>query len=352
MAKKVRYSYCIDENGDLVHVSSLTNESRHASRWYCLQCGQEMDPKLGPKKTKHFAHKADTACDGESYLHKLAKRIIRERFLSTNSFPIFFHREVHCNEGKKCPYFDSYNCQETQTIPIELKQWYDTCKEEVTIGEFRPDLLLTCSSKTEREPVFIEIFKTHQSAESKLMSNYRIIETKKIETEEDIADITNRGFVEGENCTAYNFKPKLSKKVLSNNCIERFILFPNGAARKEIVNCAKMHQKINTKSLAELNIRDRNFEAWANGMNLFQVGLAYLLKKGFSFRNCMICKKYRYNDFYGMHICILYKKIHLESFKPKQSQAINCPYFDINSWLTNIPLSELEKYVIEELFRI
>lgn len=349
MKKQVKYCYCLDESGNLVHVKSLTNETRHSHHWYCLQCGQEMVPNLGEIKAKHFAHKADTACDGESYLHKLAKRLIRERFLSTGSFPIIFNREVSCREEHECPFFDSYGCKKKQRIPFALNLWYDTCEEEVVVGEFRPDLLLTCSSKPEREAVFIEIFKTHQSDELKLMSKYRIIETKKIETEEDIADIINRGFVEGENCNTYNFKPKQPQIKLSEITIERFVLNPHGAARKLEVNCANRHKRIIPNSVAELNMRDRNYEAWANGMNLFQVGLAYLLKKGFTFRNCLICNKYRYNDFYGMYLCILYKKLHLESFKPRQSQAINCQYFELNSWLTSIPLSELEKYVIEVL---
>ena len=63
MKKQVKYSYCLDENGNLVHVEDLKDETRHAHQWYCLQCGQVMVPNLGKIKAKHFAHKADTACD-------------------------------------------------------------------------------------------------------------------------------------------------------------------------------------------------------------------------------------------------------------------------------------------------
>ena len=73
MIKQIKYSYCVDENGVLFCVRKLKNETRHSHQWYCLQCGQEMAPRLGETNAWHFAHKADTACDGESYLHKLAR---------------------------------------------------------------------------------------------------------------------------------------------------------------------------------------------------------------------------------------------------------------------------------------
>ena len=345
MKKQVKYSYCLDENGNLVHVEDLKDETRHAHQWYCLQCGQVMVPNLGKIKAKHFAHKADTACDGESYLHKLAKRLIRDRFLSTGLFPVIFKREVPCREVYKCPLFESNYCNEEKITPFNLKQWYDTCKEEAAEGGFRPDLLLTCSSKPEREAVFIEVFKTHQSNELKLRSEYRIIETKKIETEEDIADIINRGFVEGENCNTYNFKLKLSQPLLRKRTIDRFVLYDDGRARKINVSCDNRHRRIFNNSVAELNMR----EAWTYDMNTFQIGFAYLLKKGFTFRNCMICNKYR-STYYGDYLCIMYKKLHLESSKPKQSQATNCQYFEVASWLASIPLSELEENVMEEVY--
>ena len=68
--KQIKYSYCIDDNNELVHIKSLTNLTRHSRKLYCLQCGREMVANLGTKKTWHFSHKSECACDGESYLHK------------------------------------------------------------------------------------------------------------------------------------------------------------------------------------------------------------------------------------------------------------------------------------------
>lgn len=95
MKKQVKYSYCINENNQLVHIKEITNETRHNHKLLCLECGQEMVANLGTKKAWYFSHKANTACNGESYLHKLAKRKIREKFLSSDSFPIIFTKMFH-----------------------------------------------------------------------------------------------------------------------------------------------------------------------------------------------------------------------------------------------------------------
>ena len=47
----------------------------------CLQYHKTLIAKIGNKKVPHFAHKKGNACNGESYLHKLAKRRIREKII-------------------------------------------------------------------------------------------------------------------------------------------------------------------------------------------------------------------------------------------------------------------------------
>ena len=73
---KIKYSYCLNENNELVHISSVSADNRHSHTFRCLECEQELIAKIGKIKVPHFAHGAGTACDGESYLHKLAKRRI------------------------------------------------------------------------------------------------------------------------------------------------------------------------------------------------------------------------------------------------------------------------------------
>ncbi|MCH5169068.1 MAG: hypothetical protein J1F27_05450 [Prevotellaceae bacterium] len=358
--KQVKYSYCVDTTGHLINIKDMSSATRHDRKLMCLECGEEMVANLGTKKAWYFSHKADKACDGESYLHKLAKRRIREKFMSDGNFPITFVRNVPCQEFKQCPYRDEFECFERDVnIPSDLKIWngnvlYDTCQEEVRQGEFQPDLLLTCSTKPEREPIFIEVYKTHQSEESKVASNYKIIETTKIKTEADIDDIIDRGFVEGQNCHTYKFFPRLPSIRKKDMPIDRFILWKNGAATvyRSIdykVYCDKLNQKVERNSVRELNLNTKRcIDIYEDliakkQLNSYQIGLIYLVKKGMDIKNCILCKYNKFNSFYEDYICILYKDLlGAQSPKPKQSMANTCPRYELNQELMSYPLLEQE----------
>lgn len=362
-SKQIKYGYCVDEKGELVHINSLTDVTRHARKLFCLQCGQEMVANLGKKKAWYFSHKAETACDGESYLHKLAKRLIREKYMSSDNFSITFTRDVSCNEFKNCICArDSYCKEEGVKISNDLKVWngkilYDKCEEEVSVGGFRADLLLTYTKNTNREPIFIEIFKTHQSSDAKVDSKYRIIETLTIKSEEDIDDILQRGFVEGENCVVYNFTPHLPSIRKKDVPIDRFVLYRNGAAKvyralDYLVLCENINQRCDSNSIAELNLRPRGIEIWGmhdqNGtLDAYQTGLLYFVKKGMSIRNCVLCKYRKYNDFYNSYICILHKELGQKYKFPNQTMANRCQRYELSPELRNYTLEDFEKEVSE-----
>lgn len=359
---KIKYSYCLNENLELVHIKSVSRENRHNHTFRCLECGQPLIAKIGTKKPPHFAHRADTTCNGESYLHKLAKRRICEQFMTTESFPVTFVRDVPCQDLERCPCCDRICCYERDvSIPCDLRTWkgkvvYDTCQEEVRLGDFQPDLLLTCSSKLDREPVFIEIYKTHESESPKVSSGYRIIETKKIKSEADIDDIIERGFIEGQNCKTFNFSPKLPSIKKNDMPIDRFVLFRSGAATiyravDYVVMCDKLNQRVDPNSVRELNMRGK-IDIWGDlaadkKLDSYQTGLVYVVKKGVVIKNCILCKFYKFNEFHNSYICILYKSLGALSPKPRQSTANSCPRYELNQELMNHPLSELEKVVSE-----
>ena len=359
---KIKYSYCLNENNKLIHISSVTVENRHSHIFRCLECGQELIAKIGKIKAPHFAHGKDVACNGESYLHKLAKRRICEKFLFSESFPITFNRDVTCSDAKMCPCYVKEGCI-TENVPIhsDLKRLqgkviYDTCLEEVRIGEFQPDILLTCSSIPERGPVFIEIFKTHQSEEPKLTSGYRIVETMQIKSEEDIDNIIDQGFIEGENCCTFNFNPKLPSIKKKDIPIDRFVLFKTGAAKvyralDYNVMCDRINQRVHSQSIQELNMKER-IDIWGDiatthRLDSYQTGLVYFVKKGIPIKNCILCRYYKYNDYYSNYICVLYKTLGAPSPFTHQTIANTCPRYELNQELMNHPLSELEKEVSE-----
>lgn len=372
--QNVRYGYCLDENDNLVCIDSITKENRHSHEFRCLQCGQKMIPKIGKDRVHHFAHSVDADCNGESYLHKLAKRKIREKFLLSENFSIIFNRPAPCCEKEHCIYavpdnkenkeiYFNHSCSINVDIPMDLKIWkgkrlYDKCEEEVTIGNFRADLLLSNSNNPKLPPVFIEVKVTHASTEEKLNSAYRIIETCTIISESDIEDIVRKGFVEGINCSTYNFKLPVQKssRPLEGFPITRFVLRKNGYAKiyrdiDVVITCDKINQKYEKDSIKELNYKYGGAEIWgmdddATHLSSYQTCLLYLYKKGYDIKNCILCKYRKYNEYYNKFICVLYKKLDSPAF-PKQIQAKTCPRYEMYTEWADISIEELQKEISE-----
>ena len=82
---------------------------------FCLSCGHELFPKW-EVRAHHFAPKEDVDCDGESYLHKLAKIKLKEIYNKTIPFEIEFRRKLFCKDKDECPFYDEFKCQEYTTF--------------------------------------------------------------------------------------------------------------------------------------------------------------------------------------------------------------------------------------------
>ena len=95
MAGTIKYHYALDETGTLISVEDVCPEDRNKHRYTCLGCGAEMILKAGKVKARHFAHKVNTEhCGVETYLHKLAKRIVKRKFESGGKFEIEYIQTV------------------------------------------------------------------------------------------------------------------------------------------------------------------------------------------------------------------------------------------------------------------
>lgn len=330
--KQVKYSYIIDENKELVNINSITIATRYAKKYYCLQCGQEMTPNLGKQRAWHFSHKIDSACDGESYLHKLAKIKIREHFTSSEKFKVQQRNDkVPCVKDTSCIFYDEFLCSHKAHRWYNLKEFYDTCEEEQLVKGFVADLLLTNSMLKEREPVLIEINVTHPCDEQKKSSGLKIIEAK-ITCESDIDDIVKRGFRNGYNCSLYNFKqlPKLELKV---GKLYRFILHKSGGAIFKPITCKDLRMRLVKDSIAELNLNWQKFAISSElpSINIIQLGLIYLKHKGLRIENCRLCKYFSFDS----QICCLYKKYGTPHF-PHQTFAKQCQRYHISDTFLNI----------------
>ena len=86
---RVKYNYALDEHGRIVSIKQASLERTEKHTYKCIGCGNEMIARLGEFRNWHFAHRCDDPnCGAETYLHKLAKRLIREKFVNDSSFPV------------------------------------------------------------------------------------------------------------------------------------------------------------------------------------------------------------------------------------------------------------------------
>lgn len=208
---KLQYPYAIDESNNLIHIASVNEDSRKNTSYRCPNCGGIMQACLGSNNTHYFRHDdLDHACGTESYIHKVAKTIIINRFNAPHStFLVGFSLNRQCKAYGQCKH-SNHNCRLTPKYrEYDLKDQYDLpAKAEVNFvdenGTFRPDIILT-SSNSIRKPIFIEVYHTHKSSESKVDSRNLIIEVK-IKSFEDLKLLETGVLQESDSIRFLNFK--------------------------------------------------------------------------------------------------------------------------------------------------
>ena len=112
---------------------------------------------IGSKcRRPHFYHKQVVDCSVETYLHKLTKHIFKERFDKAEHYEITYPISKECS-AKGCP-LRNEQCKKIDcTTTVDLKQYYDTCQEEMPIDDYTADLLLTNSTKPDIPPILVEL---------------------------------------------------------------------------------------------------------------------------------------------------------------------------------------------------
>lgn len=325
MESKQYYSYALDKNQRLVNVKEATK----GEEYLCPHCGGVMIPKQGTKRRWHFAHKGDTGvCSYESYLHKLAKKRIRECFLSEEPFYIELLQGAIC-PVKECPVGISEKCSYPKCF--DLKEYYDCCEEEGSIGDFRADLLLRHSEKIDRKPILIEIWVSHKCTEEKRKSGHKIIEVK-IDSEKDIERIVSNARINGiqsENSdesrnSCYNFEPKEGDELPG-------VQYQRPKFSFGVDSQNRLHRDSYDKSARCLTpnprwINDAKFLIQSPRPIDLDFAFEMLSRSGPGIRYCGMCHFYKYNQLYEKHMCIRYKTKGTSQF-PSQYEAMKCQYF-------------------------
>jgi len=341
----IAYKFAYDENKVIVCIDSLTERHRAVHRYYCINCGAEMIVKLGKKRAHHFAHKHEVdSCSQETYLHKLTKLVIKDKFDSSAEFLIEYQRKYSCDNKNVCPFYDD-NCFEEKLDKFDLRKYYDTCEEEQTICGFVADLLITNSKMPDRAPILIEILVSHKCSQEKLDSGLRIIEIP-IKDENDIITIRSGKIKEADESLNKNSKhvpgrakfinfEKNSKKVMTmaKKSLHRLIVYKSGSIYVEYnqihPNCREQHIRRRYNSMLELNIDPDNFLA-----SYELGGLVIAMNLGCQINNCSLCKHHRprYDD-YDINespiFCSMSKNYGTPRY-PKKKEANNCQYYSVN----------------------
>ena len=181
--KALLYEYAKNNQGVFTHI----DDAKKGQCYCCIECGEPLIIKDGSKKRKHFAHKSNSNCDGESYIHKIWKKRIKDIFYGDSPFVVKYPVFTPCKELNSCSIkklVPNLNCNKGWYQEIDLKKEYDTCEEEIEHRGFVGDLVLTNSKFPERDPLFIEIDYTHPCDELKIASKIKIIEIKVIDDKE------------------------------------------------------------------------------------------------------------------------------------------------------------------------
>ena len=341
----IKYHYALDENDRLVSIKQAYLERNEGHTYHCVGCGAGMIARLGEVRNWHFAHRGDEAhCGTETYLHQLAKRRVKEIFEKGPSFEVGYYRDVKCSDFGTCPFAKKEDCHTYKLETFDLKAFYDTCQEEQTVGDYIADLLLTNSSKLNREPVLIEIQVSHKSTLQKRNSGLRIIEIR-LRTEEDIDTLLSAPIVENPEAKYgqvrdvetvgyakfHGFKKKSSiPEPLELRSIQRFYLFRSGKAfvtnMDEFRSCRKVWSKDNDKAIFEASIDS----FYLGDPTPYEYGYLAARQSGIEVKTCQFCKYHRsgYEVGFGLDpiFCCLYKKYGTPE-NPDPQYAQECCYY-------------------------
>lgn len=295
----IKYQYAKDKFDKLVNIDEVTSENR-ASCYYCVGCGGEMVAALGEKNIHHFRHKVEHACDGETYLHKLGKKYIKQKFEQGKEFLIKYFVDYHCEKSNECKFsrLNKRNCNQRGLYVVDLKKEYDTCEEESTYKGFRADLKFSSKANPNLEPTFFEISVKHDCEAKKLESGIRIIEIKISDEKDLLQQIVEKDVfsVSADNNLKYqdkNLPPvrfyNFERNIVSEILLDRFWIEKDennvlrGGLRRSDLKCSEVGNNHRDKTVYELAIIPNG------NVNIYWYGLLRAVNSGIIVKHCALC---------------------------------------------------------------
>lgn len=313
------YPFAINEDGKPINIEEITKEKRHEHHYHCYGCGAELIPVLGECRKHHFRHDPGKTCNPDKYLHEYAKAAIKKKFDESEHFVVKYHAHQKCRKADECNFYSRYHwpeCEYDGLYAIDLKRFYDTCETEKeyyynsTNSEkrFVADLILTHSQKKDREPVYIEIWVTHECTDEKKQNGGKIIEIK-ISEESDVLREIIESDDENLPIRFFNFEknnvPGTKRRGLM------LIKYLRGKIVQKNIDCSKLiHFNQNTENEIITDSTDISNDF----LRLFYA--AILNNQGINIPDCRLCVNCIVNKKSGEHLsCQLRSPNNCNSFK-------------------------------------
>ena len=275
LLNRFRYALC---NGQIMCIDDVTKEIRKSSKFTCIGCGHEMAAALGDIRKHYYRHKNNESCSHETYLHKLAKKRLKEIFDSQDSFFILYNAINSCDSFRTCKL---HRCHKSFMQPIDLKEYFDTCELEKVCGNFKPDVLLTHSEFPNRK-LFIEIHVKNPCSPEKIASGIKIIEID-VSNEDTIIYPFNEQLT---NIHFYNFS--FTRSIVPSTKFERFSLIQKTEKKNDpslaYINCNDLTNHLENARFAVTVTKPQK------GFSTIILGYAYCVIKSIQVRNCRFCK--------------------------------------------------------------
>lgn len=323
----IRYKHAYDENHNLVNIECVDKETRHNHKFFCPMCGAEMTPRLGEIRQRHFKHTGETEHDSESYLHFIAKSLIKKRFEEDIPFKVSYGAKLECDQTS-CNLRNT-DCRKDITIIEDLKKKYDTATIEAPINGFVADVLLSNSKNSTIAPTLLEICVTHKCEDEKRNMGLPIIEIK-IQRESDIMEILNSDTICEHKINKNKWIEFISfgrtkVETLKNN-IHRFVYNPEETECGYIsrITCDKREERLRSTSRYELNVVSKHGFRFDNELVKFHA--LRWLQKNKQIRLCTLCKFFYATQYERFPICRLSKKYGTPA-RPSPQYAISCRSF-------------------------
>ena len=203
----IKYKYALIDDGSTINIESVLPCDR-GKTYTCISCENQLIPVLGEVRERHFRHKVELSCSGETYLHRLAKRKFYDAYTEclAQGKPFL----IGLPYSNECEFYLEklgLSCKDTSTKQTDLTEYFsETPLLESRWGDFIPDILL---QTPEGVPLFVEMKVSHGCSQDKINSKHRIIE---IEVKSVDSINFDSGLDEEAKFEAFNFK-KITEKV-------------------------------------------------------------------------------------------------------------------------------------------